>query len=245
MFERVEQGFFRKILSAHSKTPIECIYLELGVIPFRFHLMARRITYYQTILKRDDNEITKKVIMCQKRTRTPGDFYMQVLNDMTILEISEIDLLSLSNDALKNKLKQAIAKHAHEYLVGVAHSHSKVRANLYSNLDGMVYFNDPRFTPDLSNLLFKFRCRMYNVRNNFRNNYKLSNILCPMCETDDDTQEHLFHCQKIRESLPHEVFDRGISYEDIFDSNCDTLLEVAKLLKEIVKIREDWSENNP
>ena len=66
-----------------------------------------------------------------------------------------------------------------------------------------------------------------------------------MCETDDDTQEHLFHCQKIRESLPHEVFDRGISYEDIFDSNCDTLLEVAKSLKEIVKIREDWSENNP
>ena len=31
-FERIEQGFFRKILSAHSKTPIECLNLELGVV---------------------------------------------------------------------------------------------------------------------------------------------------------------------------------------------------------------------
>ena len=41
--ERTEQTFFRKILQAHSKTPIEAIYLELGVIPLRFHLMKRRI----------------------------------------------------------------------------------------------------------------------------------------------------------------------------------------------------------
>ena len=244
MFERVEQGFFRKVLSAHSKTPLECIYLELGVIPFRFHLMARRITYYQTILKRDDDEITKKVITCQKKTRIPGDFYMQVLNDMTILQISEINLISLTKGALKHRLEQAITKHALDYLVGIANSHSKVRGNLYSNLDGMAYFNDPRFTPDLSNMLFKFRCRMYNVRNNFRNNYVLSNILCPMCEETDDTQEHLFQCRKIRELLPLEVFNQGFSYEDIFANDCDTLLGVARLLKQIVNIREQWSENN-
>ena len=43
-FERIEQGFFRKILAAHSKTPVECLYLELGVIPFRFKVMTRRVT---------------------------------------------------------------------------------------------------------------------------------------------------------------------------------------------------------
>ena len=43
MFERIEKTFLRKILQAHSKTPIESLYLELGVIPFRFHLMTRRI----------------------------------------------------------------------------------------------------------------------------------------------------------------------------------------------------------
>ena len=36
MFERAEQSFFRRILNAHSKTPIECIYLEMGIYLFDF-----------------------------------------------------------------------------------------------------------------------------------------------------------------------------------------------------------------
>ena len=38
--EKVEQNFMRKILKAHSKTPIEALYLELGIIPLRFRLMG-------------------------------------------------------------------------------------------------------------------------------------------------------------------------------------------------------------
>ena len=77
MFERAEQSFLRRILSAHSKTPLECLYLELGVIPFRYHLMARRVTYYQTIMKRSDNEITKAVVARQQIRQIPGDFYVK------------------------------------------------------------------------------------------------------------------------------------------------------------------------
>ena len=85
---------------------------------------------------------------------------------------------------------------------------------------------------------------MYNVKNNFRNNYKLTNILCPMCVAEDDTQEHLFQCQKVKELLPCDSLNQGITYEDIFTNNCDKLLDVANLLKEVVKIRDDWSKDN-
>ena len=46
--------------AAHIKIPTEAIYLELGVIPFRFHLIIKRIMYYQTVTKRDDNETKKE-----------------------------------------------------------------------------------------------------------------------------------------------------------------------------------------
>ena len=239
MFERPEQNLFRKILSAHSKTPIESIYLELGVIPFRFHLMARRITYYQTILKRDDEEITKKVIQCQKQTMVKGDFYPQVSADMIALQLTDNDLTTLSNCALKKKLHALISKHALKYLLNLADSHSKVRKNLYTNLNGMEYFKDSRFTSDCVNILFQFRTRMFDVKNNFRNNYKQSNLSCPLCEMEVDTQEHLFECQQIRELLPCNINNQRIVYENIFSNDCDILLEVAKLLKRIVKIRED------
>ena len=56
IFEKIEQHFFRTIFSVHSKTVIEGIYLEGGVKPFRFHLMKKRILYYQLIMKRDKND---------------------------------------------------------------------------------------------------------------------------------------------------------------------------------------------
>ena len=65
-FERIEQTFFRKILNAHSKTPIEAIYLELGVIPLRFQLMKRRILYLREIMDRSDDELTKQVVLAQQ-----------------------------------------------------------------------------------------------------------------------------------------------------------------------------------
>ena len=147
-FERTEQGLFRKILSAHSKTPVECLYLELGVVPFRYHLKIRRIMYYQTIMKRDDEEITKKIVESQKRSKIKGDFYVQVSADMNELQITENDITA-SKAYLKEKVNMQAKKHAFTQLHKLAVSHSKVDDKLYENLYGMEYFNDSRFSPDL------------------------------------------------------------------------------------------------
>ena len=42
--EGVDEEMLRKLLFAHSKTPIELLYLETGSIPIRFILMNRRLT---------------------------------------------------------------------------------------------------------------------------------------------------------------------------------------------------------
>ena len=91
-FERVEQTFFKKILKAHSRTPIESIYLELGVIPLRFQLMKRRILYLHTIMKRGDDEITKQLVCLQKVDCLEGDYYAQTKRDLLTLSILEKDL---------------------------------------------------------------------------------------------------------------------------------------------------------
>ena len=240
MFERSEQGLFRKVLAAHSKTPIECLYLELGVIPFRYHLKVRRIMYYQTVMLRDDNEITKQVVLSQKRSKIKGDFYTQVSADMEELQIMEEDI-DASKPSLKAKVDEQAKKHAFTHLHQLATSHSKVDENLYQSMDGMDYLNDSRLTPDLVNLLFKFRTRMYQVRNNFRNNYKESDILCPLCKSNNDTQEHLFDCTSIQEVLPEDSQQQGV-YSDIFTNDTELLIKVAKKIREIVAIREELLE---
>ena len=89
-FEKIEQHYFRTLLKAHSKTPIETIYLELGVLPFRFHLIKRRINYFHVILNRDKSEITRQVIEAQRNNLLQGDFLSQVFSDLEMLDINEI-----------------------------------------------------------------------------------------------------------------------------------------------------------
>ena len=46
--EEVDEALLRNILKAHSKTPIEALYLELGCIPLRYIVMAFKPTNRQT-----------------------------------------------------------------------------------------------------------------------------------------------------------------------------------------------------
>ena len=231
-FERIEQFFFKKILSAHSKTPIESVYLELGVIPLRFQLMKRRVMYLQLILSRSDDEITKQVVLAQTNGCLDGDFYAQTQRDMQLLSITTNEL-SMSNESLQDLLVKKVNEAAFQFLIRKANEHSKVNTSLYTTCEGATYFRDNRFTPDLANLLFKLRTRGFLVKNNFRNNYKNTNILCPLCEEKDDTQEHLFACKDL-----NHVTENDCKYEDIFSNEIEVLLNVAKNLKEIVGLRE-------
>ena len=230
-FERVEHGFLRKILSAHSKTPIECLYLELGVMPFRYHLMKRRITYYHTIMNREDNEITKQIVECQKEAPLKGDFYQQVQSDMNILGVTEQNVLSYSKDKLKEVLSQNAEKKAFSYLGDKARQHSKVNEDLYVDLHGCNLYYDERITSHDAKLLFQFRTRMFGVRNNFRNKYPCT--LCPLCALVEDSQEHLFCCKIIKNYVTTTT-----SYEDIFSNDIECLVKVVKELKRIIEIRE-------
>ena len=141
-------------------------------------------------------------------------------------------MYDLSKESLKNKVHKAVEALAHKELLGKARNHSKVRDDIYPNLKGMEYMKDPRFTPDVVNLLFKFRTRMFNVRNNFRNNYKNCCTLCPLCKEEEDSQEHLFCCRALN---PHLLTS---THEDIYSNNADLLLNVGLELKKLVERRE-------
>ena len=189
-------------------------------------------------MHRDDDELTKKLVICQKETKLNGDFYPQVENDMMMLSISEEDVTVCSKEKLRTKLKEKIKEAALAHLLDAARSHSKVRDEIYTDMEGMKYMNDPRFTPEIVNLLFKFRTRMFNVRNNFRNKYRNSDTLCPLCKLEEDSQEHLFQCTK----LSHD--DHNTQHNDIYSNDTNKLLQVGSTLSKLCSEREEICEDD-
>ena len=77
--EQVDESLLRQILNAHSKTPLEALYLELGCQPIRFNLMTRRVNFLHYILNLEKSQLLFKFFDAQLKICTKGDWILQVL----------------------------------------------------------------------------------------------------------------------------------------------------------------------
>ena len=91
MLETVDEALIRGLVNGHSKTPLEFLYLEAGAIPIRFIISSRRLIYHQTILKRDDSELTKRIYIEQKQNPTKGDYVELLKEDFKIIDEAQDD----------------------------------------------------------------------------------------------------------------------------------------------------------
>ena len=117
-FEIVDEHLLRSLVGTHAKTPLEFLYLETGTIPIRFILSCRRMIYLQTILKRFNLELTKRIYMKQKQSPTKGDFYCLVVKDFEMIgkTLDETEIMNTSEYSYKKEIKQKIRKAALSYL---------------------------------------------------------------------------------------------------------------------------------
>ena len=86
--EEVDETLLRRILKAHSKTPIEALYLELGCIPLRYIIMSRRLNflYYLSNLKQD--ELLHKFFKAQVDSPISNDWILTVKENFKHLKIN-------------------------------------------------------------------------------------------------------------------------------------------------------------
>ena len=74
ILESVDEDLMRKILEAPVSTPIEMLYLELGVVPIRYKIKERRLNFLWYILNEDDESMINMVLRKQLEIPVPGDW---------------------------------------------------------------------------------------------------------------------------------------------------------------------------
>ena len=75
-------------------------------------------------------------------------------------------------------------------------------------------------------MLFQVRTHMLNVKHNFKNQFPKNNQ-CPLCESEDDRQEHLISCEML-----HENGMNRDKYKDIFSRNVKKQIQAINILSE-------------
>ena len=119
----------RKILGAHSKTPVEAMYLELGCIPLKFIIKSRRLNFLHYILTRKENDLLRNFFEVQAKYPVKNDWVYTVKEDLRELKISlnfneihEKSKLSFSNLVKKQTLEAAF-----NFLTQLQNEHSKLK----------------------------------------------------------------------------------------------------------------------
>ena len=91
ILNRVDESLLSGLVSAHSKTPKEALFLEIGTIPIKYIWASRRLTYLQNILKRDKTELVRRVYQAQKENSLKGDFAQLVQEDAKLVNLNMSD----------------------------------------------------------------------------------------------------------------------------------------------------------
>ena len=88
----------------------------MAALPFPHVMRARRLIYLQTLLKRHDSELTKRVYMCQKLNPLPGDWSLKIQEDFEIigLMMNDKEIEDMTENEYKKFLEAYSCVHVQE-----------------------------------------------------------------------------------------------------------------------------------
>ena len=162
----LDNFLIQQIIGAHSKVPVELLFLETSSIPIDFVFTNRQLNYLHTILNTKDNELTKNIYMAQNKTMK-GDWAQKVGEDITRvqLDMDENNIKNMNKIFFFNLVSRKVKTATFCSLKETQSSHIKVSANQYTIFVTLPY-------PMPQDITFEESSTIFNIRANTLNGFK-------------------------------------------------------------------------
>ena len=158
------------------------------------------------------------------------------------IEMSDESISLLNKTAFKKIVKTKMRKTVFTELESIKQGHSKVRDIQHYGLKyPQRYLSSPLFNNKQTKLLFNLRSRCVNE---FKSNFYAS--ICPLCNSNSDSQEHALNCSYIRNIFTTEqnASLNTVSYSDVL-SDTENQFQVTQVFELIIQTREKFRSNTP
>ena len=236
--EKMDLILLRKVLNAHSKTPSEAIYLQLGKYPLRFVLCKRRLMYLWHILHRDKTELIRKIYETQKLKQVKGDWFkiLEAEKSKLNIQLTDSDISKMSREKFKSLISQRIHLKAEEYLKKLASGHSKSKGIVDEKFEKKQYFNDRRLSKEDIQILFSLKTKMTSCKTNFKSQFQ-NNLSCRICLNIDSIEDenHLLEC------VPMKNKTYGVKFNDVY-GDLEKQVAAVKVFKTVLRKRNAYLE---
>ena len=239
--EIIDHKILRLITGAQAKVAVEMLYMETACLPVKDVISARRLSYLHTILSRHTDEITNQIYTGMKNQPLKGDWIHLVNNDMKNTNIKHDSITMSSKLQFKKIVKSKIRHHAFKKLEALKQTHTKVKHINHSNLyKPQLYLTSQLFSEKQIACLFNLRCRSINAfKDNFHSHNKSKCPVCPICNSESDTQEHALQCLALQKHMSKSDTEalQAIEYTHIF-GDTKAQYRVTQIFLTIIYLRE-------
>ena len=221
-------------------TPIKSLFIETATVPLRFVPQDRKIT----ILKKEENELVKRVFIAMKEFRTKNDWLTQVESDLQSCDIqhTEAEIKAMSRYKFKTLVNKKMKEKSVLYLTELQAKHTKSQY-LHQGQQMQEYLCTDKLTTREKQLLFNLRSAVTPNKANFRKKYE-NDLSCILCGdiSSVETLHHFLVCSYLT-SQPQLCNDlQSIKYEDIYGKLSEQI-KAVKVWNEVFTIYEKKKEN--
>jgi len=184
----------KRILKVPVSTPNCSIYLELKILPIKYHIMKSKLLYLKTVLSSDIQIIRDMlIIQCQLISQNKNCWLKDMFSNLYDLNLYHtlLEIKSITSSAWKTLIIEKINQKAFTELNDELRSKKKLQQLSYDYKTWQVQEYFSKYSSFISSIVFKTRTKMLPITDNYG-----SQSDCPKCKNSIDTQEHFFKCSE-------------------------------------------------
>jgi hypothetical protein len=157
ILEKCDEILLTKVLDCDSNTSNAVKYLDLGILPIRYEIMRRKLSFFQYILLEDKNSMIHQVLKATSENSVKNDFDFACKKYLRLLDIniSFEEIAEMSKWSFKKLLKEKTNMAAFKYLTSEQSKQSKICNIVYSKLDIQEYLLNGDRNVNVSKCIFK------------------------------------------------------------------------------------------
>ena len=223
----IQLKFLKKIMTAKQATSNSFVFLEMGILPVKYELHKRQLSFLHHIIHLSEDDPVRKVWKYQTSLPDHNNWWSGVKKLMSdyAINMTEQQIQETSKEAFKQRVKKAVKKVAFEDLKRESKSKEKTNKIEYSEFEPQKYMTG--LYHNHSKIIFRCRSKTLNIKEHMQYKYK-ENMHCRWCGISEETLSHVVNCGFDGDTL--ENVD-----EIVYGSNMQNMREVARRVEDFLE----------
>ena len=187
------------MMGVRQATTNSFIYLELGVLPIKYEIHKRQISFLYHIISLSEEDPVKMVWRNQTKLPEHNNWWCGVksLMEKYSIPFDEEKIKKMSKETFKKKVKTTIIENAFQCLKNECESKSKTKNIRYNKFETQEYIK--LMYPGAAKTIFKCRAKTLGIKEHTK--FKFDNCLCRWCGVSNETLEHVVNCGRNDEQI--------------------------------------------